>query len=171
MSSVTYPVVGWQCLQQPGDLYAIAICVQPPLLCLYHVTFHHIHSFYTSADEFPCFPCLFSFYRHVSSSDRVGKPYRGVKPVFSIGDEEEYDTGELSVNVASSQKFKGAITWCFSSASGCSREKSKPVVSEVQNTSAIVHNREGWVMHAITWKNCFSGDGSFKKKKGNFWNV
>uniref|UniRef100_A0A3Q2PD79 TBC1 domain family member 23 n=1 Tax=Fundulus heteroclitus TaxID=8078 RepID=A0A3Q2PD79_FUNHE len=30
--------------------------------------------------------------RHVSSSDRVGKPYRGVKPVFSIGDEEEYDT-------------------------------------------------------------------------------
>lgn len=37
--------------------------------------------------------------RHVSSSDRVGKPYRGVKPVFSIGDEEEYDTGELSLNV------------------------------------------------------------------------
>ena len=35
----------------------------------------------------------FSEYRHVSSSDRVGKPYRGVKPVFSIGDEEEYDTG------------------------------------------------------------------------------
>ena len=30
----------------------------------------------------------------MSSSDRVGKPYRGVKPVFSIGDEEEYDTGE-----------------------------------------------------------------------------
>lgn len=29
----------------------------------------------------------------MSSSDRVGKPYRGVKPVFSIGDEEEYDTG------------------------------------------------------------------------------
>lgn len=34
------------------------------------------------------------FFRHVSSSDRVGKPYRGVKPVFSIGDEEEYDTGK-----------------------------------------------------------------------------
>ncbi|OWK00533.1 hypothetical protein Celaphus_00019517 [Cervus elaphus hippelaphus] len=33
--------------------------------------------------------------RHVSSSDRVGKPYRGVKPVFSIGDEEEYDTDEI----------------------------------------------------------------------------
>ncbi|KTF75340.1 hypothetical protein cypCar_00038381 [Cyprinus carpio] len=33
--------------------------------------------------------------RHISSSDRVGRPYRGVKPVFSIGDEEEYDT-ELS---------------------------------------------------------------------------
>lgn len=36
----------------------------------------------------------FFFFRHVSSSDRVGKPYRGVKPVFSIGDEEEYDTGK-----------------------------------------------------------------------------
>lgn len=41
--------------------------------------------------------CWFFFLRrHVSSSDRVGKPYRGVKPVFSIGDEEEYDTGERS---------------------------------------------------------------------------
>lgn len=40
--------------------------------------------------------CFFFFFphRHVSSSDRVGKPYRGVKPVFSIGDEEEYDTGK-----------------------------------------------------------------------------
>ncbi|XP_019642823.1 PREDICTED: TBC1 domain family member 23-like isoform X2 [Branchiostoma belcheri] len=27
--------------------------------------------------------------RHVSSSDKLGKPYRGVKPVFSIGDEED----------------------------------------------------------------------------------
>lgn len=36
----------------------------------------------------------------MSSSDRVGKPYRGVKPVFSIGDEEEYDTGDLPLNVA-----------------------------------------------------------------------
>ena len=35
--------------------------------------------------------------RHVSSNDRVGKPYRGVKPVFSIGDEEEYDTGGFLV--------------------------------------------------------------------------
>lgn len=43
---------------------------------------------------------LLSICRHVSSSDRVGKPYRGVKPVFSIGDEEEYDTGKLPVNVA-----------------------------------------------------------------------
>lgn len=43
-------------------------------------------------------PC--SICRHVSSSDRVGKPYRGVKPVFSIGDEEEYDTGKLCLNVA-----------------------------------------------------------------------
>ncbi|XP_057193180.1 TBC1 domain family member 23 isoform X1 [Triplophysa rosa] len=33
--------------------------------------------------------------RHVSSSDRVGKLYRGVKPVFSIGDEEEYDTDDI----------------------------------------------------------------------------
>lgn len=38
-------------------------------------------------------PLKFFEYRHVSSSDRVGKPYRGVKPEFSIGDEEEYDTG------------------------------------------------------------------------------
>jgi len=36
----------------------------------------------------------------VSSSDRVGKPYRGVKPVFSIADEEEYDTGERWWNAA-----------------------------------------------------------------------
>lgn len=42
------------------------------------------------------FPLKFFEYRHVSSSDRVGKPYRGVKPVFSIGDEEEYDTGVCS---------------------------------------------------------------------------
>lgn len=38
---------------------------------------------------------LFIANRHVSSSDRVGKPYRGVKPVFSIRDEEEYDTGTV----------------------------------------------------------------------------
>lgn len=31
----------------------------------------------------------------MSSNDRVGKPYRGVKPVFSIADEEEYDTGTV----------------------------------------------------------------------------
>lgn len=43
---------------------------------------------------------LLSICRHVSSSDRVGKPYRGVKPVFSIGDEEEYDTGRLLLNIA-----------------------------------------------------------------------
>lgn len=41
-----------------------------------------------------CF-LLLSVCRHVSSSDRVGKPYRGVKPVFSIADEEEYDTGTV----------------------------------------------------------------------------
>lgn len=40
-------------------------------------------------------PTLFIANRHVSSSDRVGKPYRGVKPVFSIADEEEYDTGTV----------------------------------------------------------------------------
>lgn len=39
-----------------------------------------------------------SVIRHVSSSDRVGKPYRGVKPVFSIADEEEYDTGKVTAN-------------------------------------------------------------------------
>lgn len=49
-------------------------------------------------------PC--SICRHVSSSDRVGKPYRGVKPVFSIGDEEEYDTGKLCLNVA-------AVEWSY----------------------------------------------------------
>lgn len=43
---------------------------------------------------------LLSVCRHVSSSDRIGKPYRGVKPVFSIGDEEEYDTGKLQLNAA-----------------------------------------------------------------------
>lgn len=45
-------------------------------------------------------PLLFTC-RHVSSSDRVGKPYRGVKPVFSIGDEEEYDTGQPPLNMRS----------------------------------------------------------------------
>lgn len=44
----------------------------------------------------------FTFFdsRHVSSSDRVGKPYRGVKPVFSIGDEEEYDTGVVMIHLS-----------------------------------------------------------------------
>lgn len=32
---------------------------------------------------------------YVSSSDRVGKFYCGVKFVFSIGDEEEYDIDEI----------------------------------------------------------------------------
>ncbi|KAI7807418.1 TBC1 domain family [Triplophysa rosa] len=38
---------------------------------------------------------FFTEHGHVSSSDRVGKLYRGVKPVFSIGDEEEYDTDDI----------------------------------------------------------------------------
>ncbi|PKU38395.1 tbc1 domain family member 23 isoform x1 [Limosa lapponica baueri] len=49
----------------------------------------------TPVDRIPFnipWPDRASLERHVSSSDRVGKPYRGVKPVFSIGDEEEYDT-------------------------------------------------------------------------------
>lgn len=46
------------------------------------------------------FLCSFPANRHVSSSDRVGKPYRGVKPVFSIGDEEEYDTGIVKVFIS-----------------------------------------------------------------------
>lgn len=50
-----------------------------------------------------------SEYRHVSSSDRVGKPYRGVKPVFSIGDEEEYDTGVVLASLCID---------CFPQASG-----------------------------------------------------
>lgn len=69
------------------------------LLCLYNVTFHYRY-LVLSTEKLSC--CPLSIFRHVSSSDRVGKPYRGVKPVFSIGDEEEYDTGMLSLNVASS---------------------------------------------------------------------
>uniref|UniRef100_A0A8C5FR14 TBC1 domain family member 23 n=1 Tax=Gadus morhua TaxID=8049 RepID=A0A8C5FR14_GADMO len=52
--------------------------------------------------------------RHVSSNDRVGKPYRGVKPVFSIGDEEEYDTDEIDISSTSDDDRKEIInlqTW------------------------------------------------------------
>ncbi|KAM5182083.1 TBC1 domain family member 23 isoform 2-T2 [Mantella aurantiaca] len=52
--------------------------------------------------------------RHVSSSDRVGKPYRGVKPVFSIGDEEEYDTDEIDSSSISDDDRKEVVniqTW------------------------------------------------------------
>ncbi|XP_060027934.1 TBC1 domain family member 23-like [Erinaceus europaeus] len=52
--------------------------------------------------------------RHVSSSDRVGKPYRGVKPVFSIGDEEEYDTDETGSSSVSDDDRKEVVniqTW------------------------------------------------------------
>ncbi|XP_067315759.1 TBC1 domain family member 23 isoform X2 [Pseudorasbora parva] len=52
--------------------------------------------------------------RHVSSSDRVGKPYRGVKPVFSIGDEEEYDTDEIDSSSISDDDRKEIVniqTW------------------------------------------------------------
>nr|XP_020640598.1 TBC1 domain family member 23 isoform X1 [Pogona vitticeps] len=52
--------------------------------------------------------------RHVSSSDRVGKPYRGVKPVFSIGDEEEYDTDEIDISSMSDDDRKEIVniqTW------------------------------------------------------------
>ncbi|XP_048855225.1 TBC1 domain family member 23 isoform X1 [Brienomyrus brachyistius] len=52
--------------------------------------------------------------RHVSSSDRVGKPYRGVKPVFSIGDEEEYDTDEIDSSSVSDDDRKEIVniqTW------------------------------------------------------------
>ncbi|KAI4787589.1 hypothetical protein KUCAC02_036361, partial [Chaenocephalus aceratus] len=51
---------------------------------------------------------------HVSSSDRVGKPYRGVKPVFSIGDEEEYDTDEIDSSSMSDDDRKEIVniqTW------------------------------------------------------------
>lgn len=57
--------------------------------------------------------------RHVSSSDRVGKPYRGVKPVFSIGDEEEYDTGKSRlcvIQALKTNKEKNSVKvflWCF----------------------------------------------------------
>ncbi|XP_073726258.1 TBC1 domain family member 23 isoform X2 [Misgurnus anguillicaudatus] len=52
--------------------------------------------------------------RHVSSSDRVGKPYRGVKPVFSIGDEEEYETDEIDSSSVSDDDRKEIVniqTW------------------------------------------------------------
>ncbi|XP_068176316.1 TBC1 domain family member 23 isoform X2 [Antennarius striatus] len=52
--------------------------------------------------------------RHVSSSDRVGKPYRGVKPVFSIADEEEYDTDEIDSSSMSDEDRKEVVnvqTW------------------------------------------------------------
>uniref|UniRef100_A0A672HU63 TBC1 domain family member 23 n=1 Tax=Salarias fasciatus TaxID=181472 RepID=A0A672HU63_SALFA len=51
---------------------------------------------------------------HVSSSDRVGKPYRGVKPVFSIADEEEYDTDEIDSSSMSDDDRKEIVniqTW------------------------------------------------------------
>ncbi|XP_063057615.1 TBC1 domain family member 23 isoform X3 [Engraulis encrasicolus] len=50
----------------------------------------------------------------VDSSDRVGKPYRGVKPVFSIGDEEEYDTDEIDSSSMSDDDRKEVVniqTW------------------------------------------------------------
>ncbi|XP_077336326.1 TBC1 domain family member 23 isoform X2 [Lithobates pipiens] len=52
--------------------------------------------------------------RHISSSDRVGKPYRGVKPVFSIGDEEEFDTDEIDSSSMSDDDRKEVVniqTW------------------------------------------------------------
>uniref|UniRef100_A0A8C1FYY3 TBC1 domain family member 23 n=1 Tax=Cyprinus carpio TaxID=7962 RepID=A0A8C1FYY3_CYPCA len=52
--------------------------------------------------------------RHISSSDRVGRPYRGVKPVFSIGDEEEYDTDEIDSSSISDDDRKEIVniqTW------------------------------------------------------------
>lgn len=55
-----------------------------------------------------------SLERHISSSDRVGKPYRGVKPVFSIGDEEEYDTDEIDSSSMSDDDRKEIVniqTW------------------------------------------------------------
>uniref|UniRef100_A0A8C5G648 Rab-GAP TBC domain-containing protein n=1 Tax=Gouania willdenowi TaxID=441366 RepID=A0A8C5G648_GOUWI len=57
---------------------------------------------------------VISVSRHVSSSDRVGKPYRGVKPVFSIGDEEECDTDEIDSSSMSDDDRKEIVniqTW------------------------------------------------------------
>ncbi|XP_078416212.1 TBC1 domain family member 23 isoform X1 [Cetorhinus maximus] len=51
---------------------------------------------------------------HVSSSDKLGKPYRGVKPVFSIADEEEYDTDEIDSSSMSDDDRKEMVniqTW------------------------------------------------------------
>ncbi|XP_078513868.1 TBC1 domain family member 23 isoform X1 [Lissotriton helveticus] len=52
--------------------------------------------------------------RHVSSSDRLGKPYRGLKPVFSIGDEEENDTEDIDSSSLSDDDRKEIVniqTW------------------------------------------------------------
>lgn len=67
-----------------------------------------------SADLTVCTALFPSANRHVSSSDRVGKPYRGVKPVFSIGDEEEYDTDEIDSSSMSDDDRKEIVniqTW------------------------------------------------------------
>ncbi|XP_059692042.1 TBC1 domain family member 23 isoform X3 [Gavia stellata] len=71
----------------------------------------------TPVDRIPFnipWPDRASLERHVSSSDRVGKPYRGVKPVFSIGDEEEYDTDEIDSSSMSDDDRKEVVniqTW------------------------------------------------------------
>lgn len=74
----------------------------PPQLhsCVYILLRHYCRSYIISLKvTFLLLSCVLSCLsfanRHISSSDRVGKPYRGVKPVFSIGDEEEYDTGTV----------------------------------------------------------------------------
>lgn len=75
------------------QLYEILLSFSVAQLCLHFAdtllwnSDHQFESYFS--------PALFIANRHVSSSDRVGKPYRGVKPVFSIGDEEEYDTGTV----------------------------------------------------------------------------
>lgn len=72
--------------------FSIARCVYILLVCFDRIRTISLKLSSSHPSNVPS--SLFIASRHVSSSDRVGKPYRGVKPVFSIGDEEEYDTGK-----------------------------------------------------------------------------
>lgn len=82
-------------------------------LCLISLWCQSVFNFFSDATV----ANLPSVRRHVSSSDRVGKPYRGVKPVFSIGDEEEYDTGiqEIQNEITQTARPKPSRASCASS--------------------------------------------------------
>ncbi len=107
---------------------------------------------------------LLSTCRHVSSSDRVGKPYRGVKPVFSIGDEEEYDTGKLPVNVATVESRRSC--WnpkdykCLSNVSAfilknktCTSSRVPPPHPDEIDSSSMSDDDRKEIVNIQTWTN------------------